>query len=431
LVEQPSPQQWQKLCAAYYELADDQKYNYPIHTLNNETSPEAALKQITDVINETALVEGQTPNRSTQSRTPSKSSTKQSRLNLDLVEISLNSGKPAGGTVLNPLSPAEPSEVFDTYWKFAAERQRIFFCRAENAPSPWTTDRILSRYKFTNAYRASDRVSQYLIRHVIYEGDQSPDELFFRVLVFKIFNRIETWKLLQNALGVIRHSEYSFARYDEVLNEAMQNHTPIFSAAYIMPSGGSAFGYSKKHRNYLKLLEQMIADRLPLRLQEARSMRQAFDQLHSYPLIGDFLAYQYVIDINYSTLTNFSEMEFVMPGPGALNGIRKCFHSLGGLSEADIIRLVADRQEEEFARLGLTFQSLWGRPLQLIDCQNLFCEVDKYARVAHPDVKGISDRTRIKQTFQANREPISYWYPPKWGLNHLIAPNEAKHDAHF
>ena len=34
----------------------------------------------------------------------------------------------------------------------------------------------------------------------------------------------------------------------------------------------------------------------------------------------------------------------------------------------------------------LDFQNLWGRRLQLIDCQNLFCEVDKYSRVypAHP-----------------------------------------------
>ncbi|MCK9912538.1 putative DNA base hypermodification protein, partial [Microbacteriaceae bacterium K1510] len=70
-------------------------------------------------------------------------------------------------------------------------------------------------------------------------------------------------------------------------------------------------------------------------------------------------------------------MEFVMPGPGALDGIRKCFSSLGGLNEPEIIRLMADIQSDEFARLGLQFRSLFGRSLQLIDCQNLFCEVDK------------------------------------------------------
>jgi len=136
--------------------------------------------------------------------------------------------------------------------------------------------------------------------------------------------------------------------------------------------------------------------------------------------MGDFLAFQYAIDINYSQLTNFSEMEFVIPGPGAKDGIRKCFYSLGGLNEVDIIRLMADRQEAEFARLGVKFRSLWGRPLQLIDCQNLFCEVDKYARMAHPHVKGNSDRKRIKQTYRCDPKPIAYWYPPKWGINDLI-----------
>ncbi len=143
--------------------------------------------------------------------------------------------------------------------------------------------------------------------------------------------------------------------------------------------------------------------------------------------MGDFLAYQYIIDLNYSPLTNFSEMEFVVPGPGALDGIRKCFRSLGGLNETDIIHLVVDRQEDEFARLGLTFQSLWGRPLQLIDCQNLFCEVDKYARIVHPEVKGISNRTRIKQAYRAKNEPLTYWYPPKWDINRLIPENEVSY----
>jgi hypothetical protein len=78
---------------------------------------------------------------------------------------------------------------------------------------------------------------------------------------------------------------------------------------------------------------------------------------------------------------------------------------------------MADRQEEHFARLGLAFPGLWGRRLQLIDCQNLFCEVDKYARVAHPEVAGLSGRTRIKQIFRRDPETLSVWFPTKWGIN--------------
>ena len=105
-----------------------------------------------------------------------------------------------------------PSKVFDTYWRFAAERQEIFFRRIAGAAPPWTADPILREFKFTNAYRASDRVSQYLIKQVIYAGDQNPDELIFRILVFKMFNRIETWELLEESLGGISLAAYDFDR---------------------------------------------------------------------------------------------------------------------------------------------------------------------------------------------------------------------------
>ena len=149
-------------------------------------------------------------------------------------------------------------------------------------------------------------------------------------------------------------------------------------------------------------------------------MREAFELLRDTPTFGDFLAYQYVTDLNYSTALDFSETEFVTPGPGARDGIRKCFSSLGDLTEPDLIRYMHDRQEQEFEARGIRFRSLWGRRLQLIDCQNLFCELDKYAREYHPEIKGRSGRARIKQQFRPTGTALSYWYPPKWGLNDQI-----------
>lgn len=321
------------------------------------------------------------------------------------------------------LAPAKPTIVLDSYWRFAAERQEIFFRRLQGLRRPWTHDPILEEHKFTNAYRASDRVSQYLIRRVIYRDDLpgTEEEVCFRILVYKLFNKIETWELLEAELGAVTYADYSFKRYDGILARALQKGQRIYSAAYIMPPGGTAFGHAAKHQNHLRLLELMMRDELPLKLAGLKKMQQAFELLRSYPTIGDFLAYQFATDINYSTVTDFPEMEFVMPGPGALDGIRKCFASLGGLNEPEIIRLMADIQADEFARLGLQFRSLFGRPLQLIDCQNLFCETDKYARVAHPEFVGRTGRSRIKQKFSPIAEPIAFWYPPKWGLNDTVA----------
>jgi hypothetical protein len=329
-------------------------------------------------------------------------------------------------SIYSSLAPAKPTVVFDTYWRFAVKRQAAFYQRFARQPAPWTDDPILQQYKFTNAYRASDRVSQYLIRHVIYEGDQSAEEVFFRILLFKVFNRISTWQRLMDTVGEIRWESYRFNDYDRVLTAAIDGGQRIYSAAYIMPSGGSASGETRKHRMHLRLIERMLADRLPDRIASAPRMQDAFELLLGYPTIGTFLAYQYATDLNYSDLTSFRETEFVVPGPGARDGIRKCFSSLGGLTEADLIRFVTDRQEDECARLGLDFQSLWGRRLQYIDCQNLFCEVDKYARVFHPDATGLTGRTRIKQQFRPTDDPVEYWYPPKWKLNTRIAAHVAK-----
>lgn len=323
--------------------------------------------------------------------------------------------------ILTKRTKPKLSIAYNTYWKFAAERQNIFFKRFNGESYPWTKDKILDQHKFTNVYRATDRVSQYLIRNVIYKGSQKPEEIFFRLILFKIFNRISTWEVLESEFGRISFKDYSFKHYNEVLSQVMQHKIPIYSAAYIMASGRSRFGYERKHQNHLRLIELMIKEKLPARLQDCKSMNEAYELLHSYPTIGDFLAYQYVTDINYSTLTNFSEMEFVKAGPGAKDGIIKCFKDFGGYSFEDIIRLMAENQEQEFERLNLDFKNLGGRKLQLIDCQNIFCEVDKYSRVAHPQIGGYSNRTRIKQKFtDKGKEPIKFYFPPKWNINHLI-----------
>jgi hypothetical protein len=50
------------------------------------------------------------------------------------------------------------------------------------------------------------------VREVIQQGDQSTEELFFRIVLFKLFNKIETWQLLLQRLGEIRLKFYRFER---------------------------------------------------------------------------------------------------------------------------------------------------------------------------------------------------------------------------
>jgi hypothetical protein len=323
--------------------------------------------------------------------------------------------------ILIKKSKPKKSIVLDTYWGFANERQNIFFNKISNSEI-LTLDPILTKHKFTNAYRASDRVSQYLIKNVIY-GDSihSEEDVLFRILLFKIFNKIDTWGLLESEFGNISASNFNFTAFNIVLQDAMDANESIYSGAYIMASGKSIFGFDRKHENHLKLLEKKILNEKFIdKVKSSKSLEQLYYYLLELPTFGSFLAYQFAIDINYSELVNFDEMDFVVPGPGAKDGIRKCFTDCGSYNDMDIIKYVTDIQEKEFDRLGLDFQELWGRRLQLIDCQNLFCETDKYARVAHPEIDGISNRKRIKQIYKPKNEAIKLFYPPKWDINDKI-----------
>ena len=116
------------------------------------------------------------------------------------------------------------------------------------------------------------------------------------------------------------------------------------------------------------------------------------------------MAYQLVTDINYSNVVNWQEDEFTVAGPGSLRCIKKCFVDKGEMSNEDIIRYMYEHQDEEFKRLGLDFKKIGNRPLQLIDCQNIFCELDKYCRQALPNLK--SNRTKIKKKYVAKQDKI-------------------------
>ena len=330
----------------------------------------------------------------------------------------------------------ETTPVFDSYWRFAAERQQIFFRKTIGVNSSLTNDPVLSEYKFTNAYRASDRVSQYLIRQVIYRDDLPSDaeNVFFRTLLFKLFNKIETWEALEAAFGDVTLANYSFAEFKAVLSARQDSGERNYSAAYIMPSAGRVFGHRRKHSNHLKLLEWMLETQFPRRLQDSKSMAEGFDLLASAPSLGPFLAYQFVTDLNYSSIVDYTEREFVVAGPGALDGISKCFVDTKGLPASEIIRHMTEYQKKYFDELEIDFCNLWGRDLQLIDCQNLFCEISKYARVAFPTISGVSGRTRIKQKYRSAGRHKTPWYPPKWGLNRKIEtaspyPGRASDDA--
>lgn len=314
-------------------------------------------------------------------------------------------------------APTPRPKIYNLYWIFAARRQAAFERRLASHPWPWSEDRILRKFKFCNVYRAADRVSQYLIRRVAYGAPpDSPADRLFQIVAFRTFSKPATWDGLMERLGrAPTLDDLASGLFESALDDVKAEQGGLYTGAFIL-CATKAFGFDEKHKNHVALFKHMFFEKKAAqRILSASSLEELVRFLGSFPLTGPFMSYQIAIDLNYSELIDFDENDYTQAGPGALRGIKKAFEDVGSYTSADVIQWMVDRQSEEFRRLGLEFAGLWGRPLHAIDCQGLFCELDKYCREAAPQLA--SNRSRIKARFSPSDSPISFFFPPKWGIN--------------
>lgn len=312
--------------------------------------------------------------------------------------------------------PVARRGVYELYWMFASRRQAAFERRLAGDQRPWTDDPILNTFKFCNVFRATDRVSQYMIREVAYAPDAGAfADRVFQIVAFRTFSNIRTWNGIRARLGgPPKLNDLRSGRFERALDEVKAANGGLYTGAFIL-CATKAYGFDQKHRNHVALFRHMFSDgRLDEAVRGANSLEAVVRALEKFPLMGPFMAYQTAIDLNYSDMLGFDENDYTQAGPGALRGLRKAFHTLGDYSPSGTIRWMVERQEAEFQRLGFRFDGLFGRKLHAIDCQGLFCELDKYCREAVPALA--SNRSRIKARFVASPEPIELFFPPKWGL---------------
>ncbi|EPQ57484.1 hypothetical protein GLOTRDRAFT_12858, partial [Gloeophyllum trabeum ATCC 11539] len=250
----------------------------------------------------------------------------------------------AGRTL--PVSP-----VLDTLFYWMAERDEIRRKKMAGQQAPWTDDNIMSTYRFTNVFRVFDRTTQYIVKNVINRGSPDLYETCFRVMLFRSFNRISTWDLLESELD-LTWANFNFGAYCKVLGRANEDGVPIYGHAYILPA--PALGKKRNYENHLLLLQQMLKDGLPDSLSGAADLEEAWKLISSYMGMGVFLSFQLLLDLNMTAHFNFSEDQWAICGPGAASGLRKIFGSHVAGIETEAMKYLRDTQYEHWARLGIT-----------------------------------------------------------------------------
>lgn len=262
----------------------------------------------------------------------------------------------------------DPSiDVYEPYlnlfFETMYERQMIWKRRfIDNLPPPWTKNRILRDYKFTNVYRELDRSSQWQIQNILLDEKLSLKNLIWKMMVYRFFNNPQTFEIgKQNwRNGIPDYDDYNVEIFADFIYSVRKSGINPFTNAYYINSDAA----SGKGRDYcytkivLPYLNKNI-DKLLLTTRISKSPIEIIDYLKTIPGVADFMAHEFYQDFTYVSLytdknfMSFSQNDYTFVGPGASVGIRLIFPSLNYNEQIKGIYVLRDIASEKLKEISI------------------------------------------------------------------------------
>lgn len=257
------------------------------------------------------------------------------------------------------------------FFKFMHERESIRLKKEAGKPWPWTKDKILNTYSFTNIKREHDRTSQLLIQEFYKPNFNAPREIvLLNCAIARYFGTID----FMRAVGW--QESFNPRRLKKIAGERMAAKETVWTGAYMIPAAGHAgpkeeivvdifFGELWKNRK--------IFIPRPFKWQP---VVEALMQIEGFGGSG-FMAKEVILDTRY---TGFwpeppeDRYDWTPVGPGGMRGAARI------MGHTDKRKLTKDET------VGVCLALLKQLPkefkdLELHDIQWGLCEFDKMERV--------------------------------------------------
>jgi hypothetical protein len=283
------------------------------------------------------------------------------------------------------MSITDLEDPFDRYAAFIRERNEIYHKKTGGQPWPWTEDRILQSYRFTDIYRERDRTSLHYQTTVRNRYGEDPIVLPATVL-YRWYNRIITCDALFNEPDFSNQSafeRYIFSNCEkasiiyDLINELP---TPHVTGAFII---NGAQGYAKGIGVAIQFHEWC-----------QKPWREQWEQWTSFPPtlqdmfiwlrenasgLGSFMGAQLVADLKYLPFMEQKVEDWwtwAAPGPGSQKGLNavlgRPMDQHWNEKEWQVeIQCLNLRENEALKDLG---------PFHCQDTQNHCCEFSKYEK---------------------------------------------------
>ena len=288
---------------------------------------------------------------------------------------------------------------------------------------PWTKDKILDTYRFTNVFRELDATTQWFRKHVRDPLCDKP-EVLLATVVFRMLNRIQTGEAIFTQTDIDYGGRtafeywYSDGHYDKkYLRRSIKQvcgNGPYVTGAYII---SSPQGYSKLD-GMMRVIHGFATEIKPFNYGPASTtsnwrgvakvckdnqdtkLQDVFDWLSQFDYFGKFHSYEIVTDLRHTLLLCDAPdiMTWCNVGPGARRGLNRVM----GRDKKD--KSISTEQMLEEMRVILRESldpDLWpgkGKHIttargkssysredwpkwEMRDVEHTLCEFDKYSRV--------------------------------------------------
>jgi hypothetical protein len=280
---------------------------------------------------------------------------------------------------------------------FIWEREAIRLARENGHAAPWTQDPVLGKYKFTNIRRRDDRVSQWVLQHVI-EPNKSRNDLWFILLITRLINWPPTLKrLIEDDILFRPALEFEPEEFSASIERFKSEGNKVYSGAYMVyptkmdPGGVKSLAVAKHIISPALKLDERIHKILD---KDEPLVGSFVNALSSSFGISTFMAGQVAADLTYAPHLGYAAdlYTFAPIGPGSSRGLNYL------LNRAPSAGWTQDNFNAALIKiLNAVIDELEIDDLTLHDVQNCMCEFSKYCRT-------VLGEGKPKTTYQTERE---------------------------
>lgn len=261
------------------------------------------------------------------------------------------------------------------FFAFMRERESVRLKKLAGKSWPWTEDKILQTYSFTNVKREHDRTSQLLIKHLYHPNYGAPR--YQLLLNCALARYIGTAEFMQ----ALRWQDSFRPKYiKDLIQSRMYKKEKVWTGAYIIPSGGYSGNKSDIVIDYFIKGLWEARDELCKRFDTWREFVETLIQVEGYGGSG-FMAKELTLDTFYTSFWSKPPKDkntWTPVGPGSMRGAAR----IKGDEQAN--RLVKNKTLKVCLELFEIHDLYWPKDyveLELTDIQFQLCEFDKWERV--------------------------------------------------